>query len=310
MAAENPGLELDDVPPRSPSEVIEEDEFRTYIHSITKGRVTSTTILQLLTPFIDDAESNWAEFVNQELAKTSSRRNKVTNLDQDGYIISESLSKSAAKLWRILRVSCLHCSFRPAVLTANQTSKADTGNPFGQVTQLRALNPLFILVILEHSRDLFNGSYILSQLTSRIPNASLTHYIGVMRDGGESLAFSIKYFYVHGIEQAIYTGQELVKFHEKAPHLHMYRGSSTVSLYHDTNDDSRMEHNREWRLLIVSCNEHGLDQIPNLESGLEAYLWAIRNEFRKAKSCIRVVVERIAAVSVPAVCFAVTLPQK
>jgi hypothetical protein len=122
---------------------------------------------------------------------------------------------------------------------------------------------------------------------------------------GDTWFFCMKYYYLNDKESGVYLGQASGKFHEKEKGVLISRGSSSVALQFENNgnEDHISNTATPWRLLIMSCNQQAPRPLPDLLSGVQAYLWGVNHELTGVRRNLRNVSNEIFSIATPSVSF-------
>lgn len=163
-----------------------------------------------------------------------------------------------------------------------------------------------VLLLIAYQEPHFKISNLLSTFVGRGPSSGVCPHSN-HGSASRTWSFTFKYYYTRLGHDDDYLGQRSGVFHETEPECSIRSGSSTIALCLSETPNPQLSTNPDnspldrWRIMLLSCDDAPLEMIPNLASGMEAYLWCINNEVTSARRRLRVVAERISRVATPQV---------
>ena len=153
----------------------------------------------------------------------------------------------------------------------------------GRLFAIRSLTPLITLQLLLCLGRYFDMNHIFSSFISKGPSR-LSSQLGMSPSSqiGSVWSFSIKYYYLTPDEEIEFHGQDSA-FLQEDNSLRIRRGCSLVALQ----STEFILSSPPWLLLVLSCTRANTSPPPALNSGFEAYLWAINQEMTGARQSLR-----------------------
>jgi hypothetical protein len=100
---------------------------------------------------------------------------------------------------------------------------------------------------------------------------------------------------------AAYSGQDTGDLHEKKPGTLILRANSSIAVRFLDDELNHTQVSTPWRLLLLTCGQEYLREIPDFETGIEDYFWGINKELIVARRCLRSIVATIYSITVPSV---------
>lgn len=174
---------------------------------------------------------------------------------------------------------------------------------FGRVVQIRSLTPITVLQLLVSLSDYFDVQRVFSTFINKGP--SICYHPNSAIRMGDTWFFCIKYYYLSSKGSNAYLGQQSGSFHERKMGIQICRGSSSVALQFEGNEDGDEMSScaMPWRLWVNSCAQDDPSPLPNALGGVQAYLWGVNHELANVRRSLRSVSHEIALIAVPSVCL-------